>query len=135
MHTKRISVISKLLLLLLLTSSSHLPAAAVLWPFVRDYLGEPIPEETFTHSHAYWSSMIHYLLPPSIGIYGILSVQFTCLIVFLHNFCPSFHWSTSRSNMLHFIFYTFLHPITVFFLQHTAIPLQPILLWYQNYII
>jgi len=23
----------------------------VRWPFVRDYLGEPVPEETFTHSH------------------------------------------------------------------------------------
>jgi len=23
----------------------------VLWPFVRDYLGEPVPEETFTHPH------------------------------------------------------------------------------------
>jgi len=21
----------------------------VLWPFVRDYPGEPVPEETFTH--------------------------------------------------------------------------------------
>jgi len=23
----------------------------VLWPFVWDYPGEPVPEETFTHSH------------------------------------------------------------------------------------
>jgi len=23
----------------------------VLWPFIRDYPGEPVPEETFTHSH------------------------------------------------------------------------------------
>jgi len=23
----------------------------VLWTFVRYYLGEPVPEETFTHSH------------------------------------------------------------------------------------
>jgi len=22
-----------------------------LWPFVWDYPGEPVPEETFTHSH------------------------------------------------------------------------------------
>jgi len=23
----------------------------ILWPFVRDYPSEPVPEETFTHSH------------------------------------------------------------------------------------
>ena len=28
-------------------------------------LGEPVPEETFTHSHLSWSSVIPYLLPPS----------------------------------------------------------------------
>jgi len=28
---------------------------------------------------------IHYLLPPSIAIHGILPVQFTCLTVFFHN--------------------------------------------------
>jgi len=37
----------------------------VLRPFVRDYLGEPLPEETFTHSHLSWSSTILYQLPPS----------------------------------------------------------------------
>ena len=26
--------------------------------FVRDNLGEPVPEETFTHSHPSWSSNI-----------------------------------------------------------------------------
>jgi len=26
--------------------------------FVRDNLGEPVPEETFTHSHSSWSSII-----------------------------------------------------------------------------
>jgi len=44
-----------------------------------------ISEETFTHSHLAWSSIIPYLLPPSITIHGIVSVQFTCLTVFLHN--------------------------------------------------
>ena len=47
--------------------------------FVRDNLGEPVPEETFTHSHLLWSSVIPYLLPPSITIHGIIPVQFTCL--------------------------------------------------------
>ena len=51
--------------------------------FVRDNQGELIPEETFTHSHLSSSSIIPYLLPPSIMIHG--SVQFTCLTVFLHN--------------------------------------------------
>jgi len=50
--------------------------------FVWDNPDEPVPEETFTHSHLSWSSIIPYLLPPSIMIHGILSVQFTCLTVF-----------------------------------------------------
>jgi len=52
--------------------------------FVRDNPGEPVPEETFTHSHLSWSS-IPYLLPPSNTIHGIFPVQSTCLIVFFHN--------------------------------------------------
>jgi len=31
----------------------------------RDYPCGPVPEETFTHSHAFWSSDILYQLPPS----------------------------------------------------------------------
>jgi len=34
------------------------------------------------HSHLSWSSIIPYLLPPSITIHGILPLQFTCLTVF-----------------------------------------------------
>jgi len=34
--------------------------------FVRDKPGEPILLETFTHFHLAWSSIIPYLLPPSI---------------------------------------------------------------------
>jgi len=48
------------------------------------------PEETFTYSHLLWSSIIPYLLPPSITIHGILSVQFMCLIVLFHNLSPNF---------------------------------------------
>jgi len=44
--------------------------------------GEPIPEETFTHSHLSWSSIITYLLHPSITIHSIRPVQFLCLTVF-----------------------------------------------------
>jgi len=52
---------------------------------VRDNWGEPEPEETFTHSHLSWSSVIPYLLSPSITICGILPVQFTYLTDFFHN--------------------------------------------------
>jgi len=56
--------------------------------FVRDNPGEPVPEETFTHSHLSWSSVAPYLLHPSNmiqktyllhpfnTIHGILPVQF-----------------------------------------------------------
>jgi len=52
--------------------------------FVRDNPGEPVPEETFTHWHLSWSSVIPYLLSPFVTIQGILPVQFTCLTVFFH---------------------------------------------------
>jgi len=50
--------------------------------FVRDNLGEPVPEETFIHSHLSWSSIVPYLLHPSNMIHGILPVQSTYLTVF-----------------------------------------------------
>jgi len=59
--------------------------------FVRDNPGEPVPEETFTHSHLSWSSIIAYLLHLSTTIHGILPVQSTHLndvTVFFHNLCP-----------------------------------------------
>ena len=96
--------------------------------FVRDNPDEPVPEETFTHSHLSWSTIMTYLLPPSITIHGILSVQSTCLTVFSHNLSPSFLWSTSWPGTLHFKLHTFLHPIIVFFSQHMPIPSQPVLL-------
>ena len=43
---------------------------------VRDYPGEPVPEETFTHSHLSCSSVILYQLPPSITIHSILPSQY-----------------------------------------------------------
>ena len=44
----------------------------ILQPFIWDYLGELVPEETFAHSHLLWSSTIPYQLPPSTIIYSIL---------------------------------------------------------------
>jgi len=34
---------------LALTKLSHNTTTTILWPFVRDYTGEPVPEETLTH--------------------------------------------------------------------------------------
>jgi len=81
----------------------------ILRPLFQDYLGEPEPEETLTHL-----SIILYLLSPSTMIHRTRPVQFTCLTVFLHNFCPSLVWSTSWSGTLHVILHAFLHPVIVF---------------------
>jgi len=62
--------------------------------FYPGNLGEPVPEETFTHSHLSWTSVVPYLLHASNTIHGILPVQFTCLTVLFHNLSPSFLWST-----------------------------------------
>ena len=55
-----------------------------------------------------------------------------CLTVFFHNLFPTFLWSTSWPSTLHFILHIFLHPITVFFLQHMPIPSQPVLVALQR---
>ena len=89
-----------------------------LWP------REPVPEETFTHSHPSCLSDILYQLPP---FTTILFVQFTCLTVLFHNLSPGPIWSSSWSLTLYFILRVFLHPIIIF-LQHMPIPLQPVLL-------
>jgi len=74
-------------------------------------------------------------LCPSTMIHSILPVQTACLAIFLHNLSPRPFWFTSWSGALHLIFHTFLHPVNVFFLQHMAMQSQPVLLWYQYYII
>jgi len=63
----------------------------VLWifGFCTDLPLDPVPEETFTHSHLSWSSIILYLLPPSNAIHGIHHVQFT-------------HTHTHTTVLLHF---------------------------------
>jgi len=99
----------------------------ILWPFVQDYLGEPVQEETFTHPPSWSSSNLYQRLPPT-TIHSVIPVQLMCLTIFLHNLSPSPLWSTSCSGALHLILHTFLHPISVFFSQHMPIPLQPVLL-------
>ena len=82
-------------------------------PFVRDYPGRPVPEETFTftHSHPSSSSDSLYQLPPSTTIYSILLVQFTWLTVLFHNLVPCLLWSSSWSGAVYFILHAFLHPV------------------------
>jgi len=99
----------------------------VLWPFVQDYSGEPVPEETFTHL-PFWSSSNLYELLSFTMIHSILPVQIACLAIFLHNLSTRTFWSASWSGALHLIFHTFFHPISVLFLQHMPIPSQPALL-------
>ena len=84
----------------------------VLQPFVQDYTGEPVPEETFTHPPSSSSSNLYQLLP-STTIHSILPVQIPCLAIFLHNLSPRPFWSTSWSGAFHLIFYTFLYPYIV----------------------
>jgi len=59
----------------------------ILQPFVRDYPGELVPEETLTHPPS-WSSSNLYQFLPSTTIHGILPVQITYLAIFLHNLSP-----------------------------------------------
>jgi len=99
----------------------------VLRPFVRDYSGEPVPEETLTHPPSRSSSNLYQLLP-STTIHSILPIVIACLAIFLHNLFPWPFRSTSWSGALHLIFHTFLHPVSVFFSQHMPIPSQPVLL-------
>ena len=102
------------------TTSSHMSpttATIVLQPFVRDYPGELLPEETFTQPPS-WSLSNFYQLLLFTMIHSILTVQIACVAIFLRNLCPFPFWSTSWSAALHLIFHTFLHPISVFFSQH-----------------
>jgi len=109
--------------------------------FVRNNLGEPVPEETFTHSHLSWSSIIPYLLPPSIMIHGILPVQFMCLtvffiskfsLVFLLAWHPLLHTSYICSSNHCLLFAAHVHTIATCFavvprLCHLILVFQPLL--------
>ena len=71
----------------------------VLWLFVRDCPGEPVPEKTLTHPPS-WSSCNLYQLLPSTAIRSILPVQITCLAIFLHNLSPCPLWSSPNQCLL-----------------------------------
>jgi len=63
------------------TTTTTTTTMTILWPFVRDYPGELVPEETLTHPPS-WSSSNLYQLLPSTTIHNILLVQITCLAIF-----------------------------------------------------
>jgi len=90
------------------TTTTSTTTTIGLRPFVQDYLGELVPEETFTHSRLLWSSIILYLLPHLLK--SIASSLFN-----LHASQPLSSVQVSRSGTFHFILHTFLHPFTVFF--------------------
>ena len=92
--------------------------------FVYKYLAKHTQpfyaEDAFTHLCLSWSSIIPYLLPPSIVIHGILSVQMT---VFSHNLSKfSLVYLLACHTPLHTPY--ILHPIIVFFLHHMPIALH-----------
>jgi len=72
----------------------------VLRPFVWDYPGEPVPEETCTHPPSWSSSDLCQLLPYT-TIHSVLPVQTACLAISLHNLSPHPFWSTSWPGALH----------------------------------
>jgi len=78
--------------------------------FVRDNLGEPVPEETFTHSHLSWSSIYYNPWHP------------LCSVHTPDNLSPSFLWSTSWPGTFHFILHTFLHPTQSLSSFHNTCP-------------
>ena len=84
----------------------------ILWPFVWDYPSEPVPEETFTHSHLSWSSAILYQLPPSATVHSIFLCSvyvpdslFAPLLQVL--FVLPLHLKPSTSYSIHFFTQSF----------------------------
>jgi len=123
-----LSILSLIQMYLCLSTSAHTHTHTQPFygsvEFVRDNPGEPVSEETFTHSHSSWSSIIsicflHLLRSMASSLFNPRAMQ-----SFLHNLSPSFLWP----GTLHFILHTFLHPIIVIFSQHMTIPSQPVLL-------
>ena len=97
-----------------ITSTLPTFTTTVLRPFVRDYLGELVPEETFTH-HSYSDHQSYFICFLHL-LRSIASSQFKlCAWQSLHNLFPSPFCSASWFVILHFILHSFFHPIIVFF--------------------
>jgi len=86
--------------------------------FVRDNPGEPVPEETFTHSHLSWSSIVSYLLHPSTTIHGILPMQSTCLTIFFHNLSLQAFFGLQYNGYLIYTRYKQNCPLADYTVQH-----------------
>ena len=106
------------------SNTTHTTTA--LRPFVRDYPGEPVPEETLTthypDHHPVFISFFH--LPRSIAssLFKLCAWQSFCTTSVYVLFGLSLGLEPSTS------FHTFLHPISVLFSQHMPIASQPVLL-------
>jgi len=88
------------------TTTTTTTTTIILCPFVQDYPGEPVLEETFTHSHVFWSSTILYQLPPFTMIHSILPVQFTrifCITYLQVLFVLPLGLEPSTSHSIHFL--------------------------------
>jgi len=91
-------------------------------------MGEPVPEQRFTHSHLSWSkTILNQLLQPTM-------IQFTCLTVFLHNLSPGpLGLASSTSYSIHYfnqclLFVTHPHTIATCF---SVVPrLHRLIFWY-----
>jgi len=81
----------------------------VLRPFVRDYLGEPVPQETFTRPPS-WSSSNLYQLLPSTVIHSILLVQ----IVWQSFHTTSLHVLFEHCACYYFLYLTKLHKTAMY---------------------
>ena len=68
-------------------------------------------------------------------VHSILFIQLTCLTVLSNNLFPGPLWFSPWSSTLNFIRHAFLHPVIIIFSQHMPIPMQPVLLQYQCYVI
>ena len=101
----------------------------VLWPFVRDCpnKGPTLYQKKHSHTHLSSSSsnlyhLFHLLWSIASFLFSLRAWQSSCTT------SVQVLWSTSWSGALHLILHTFHYPISVFFLQHMPIPLQPVLL-------
>ena len=96
-----------------------------------------IREMSLSKRHHYQSGY-HFLIlsiyyKPTLGSCLTAFISKALLTIFFHS--PHYHLPPSMSSLVYLIFHTFSHPISVFFLQHMPIPSQPVLLYYQYYII
>jgi len=86
--------------------STNNTTTAILWPFVRHYPSEPVPEETLTHPPSWSSSNLYQLLhlPRSIAssLFKLCTWQSFCTTSFHVLFGVPLHLEPSTSYSTHF---------------------------------